>query len=88
MFSNLLLLKEQKMSSLKDKCPDFSIEDVIKFVNNYYNIDSTVQRLVSYDDQNFLVMDKKNMIGGLNEYDITNIIVEMLNKELPSLKLQ
>ncbi len=48
------------MSSLKDKCPDFSIEDVIKFVNNYYNIDSTVQRLVSYDDQNFLVMDKKN----------------------------
>ncbi len=34
-----------------------------------------------------IVMDKKNMIGGLNEYDITNIIIEKLNKELPSLKL-
>ena len=35
-----------------------------------------------------IVMDKKNMIGGLTEYDITNIIVEKLDKELPSLKLQ
>jgi len=34
-----------------------------------------------------IVMDKKNMIGGLNEYDITNIIIDKLNKELPSLKL-
>ena len=35
-----------------------------------------------------IVLDKKNMIGGLTEYDITNTIVEKLNKELPSLKLQ
>ena len=35
-----------------------------------------------------IVIDKKNMIGGLTEYDITNIIVEKLDKELPSLKLQ
>ena len=35
-----------------------------------------------------LVIDKKNMIGGLTEYDITKIIIERLNKELPSLKLQ
>jgi|TARA_B110000438_G_C15798706_1_gene644054 Skp family chaperone for outer membrane proteins len=35
-----------------------------------------------------IVIDKKHMIGGLNEYDITNIIVERLNKELPSLKLK
>ena len=34
-----------------------------------------------------LVIDKKDMIGGLTEYDITNIIIEKLNKELPSLKL-
>tara|TARA_B100000029_G_scaffold309729_1_gene302292 strand:- start:3199 stop:3723 length:525 start_codon:yes stop_codon:yes gene_type:complete len=34
-----------------------------------------------------IVIDKKNMIGGLKEYDITEIIVERLNKELPSLKL-
>ena len=35
-----------------------------------------------------IVMDKKMMIGGLTEYDITKIIVEKLDKELPSLKLQ
>jgi len=35
-----------------------------------------------------IVIDKKNMIGGLNEYDITKIIVEKLNKELPSLNLK
>ena len=35
-----------------------------------------------------IVIDKKNMIGGLTEYDITNIIVKKLDKELPSLKLQ
>ena len=35
-----------------------------------------------------IVMDKKSMIGGLSEYDITDIIIERLNKELPSLKLQ
>ena len=35
-----------------------------------------------------IVMDKKNMIGGLNEYDITKSIIEQLNKELPSLNLK
>ena len=35
-----------------------------------------------------IVMDKKIMIGGLTKYDITNIIVEKLDKELPSLKIQ
>ena len=35
-----------------------------------------------------IVIDKKSMIGGLTEYDITNIIVEKLDKELPSIKLQ
>ena len=39
-------------------------------------------------DLDVIVLDKKNMIGGLTEYDITNTIVEKLNKELPSLKLQ
>ena len=44
----------------------------------------------SYINENniSIVIDKKNMIGGLKEYDITNIIVEKLDKELPSLKLQ
>ena len=35
-----------------------------------------------------LVIDKKNMVGGRTEYDITTIIVEKLNKELPSLNLK
>ena len=35
-----------------------------------------------------LVMDKKSLIGGLTEYDITKVIVEKLDKELPSLNLK
>ncbi len=35
-----------------------------------------------------LVLYKKNMVGGLNQYDITNTIVESLNKKLPSLNLK
>ena len=35
-----------------------------------------------------LVIDKKDMLGGNPENDITQIIVEKLNKELPSLNLK
>ena len=35
-----------------------------------------------------LVVDKKNLFAGQPEYDITKIIVETLNKELPSLNLK
>ena len=35
-----------------------------------------------------LVIDKKDLIAGSNEYDITKFIVERLNKELPSLNLK
>ena len=35
-----------------------------------------------------LVIDKKNVLGGSSNYDITKIIVENLNKELPSLNLK
>ena len=35
-----------------------------------------------------LVIDKKDMLGGKPEYDITPIIIEKLNKELPSLNLK
>ena len=34
-----------------------------------------------------VVIDKINIIAGKNNVDITNIIVEKLNKELPSLKI-
>tara|TARA_Y100000590_G_scaffold458283_2_gene612673 strand:+ start:2791 stop:3315 length:525 start_codon:yes stop_codon:yes gene_type:complete len=35
-----------------------------------------------------LVIDKKNMLGGSSKYDITELIVEKLNKELPSIDLK
>ena len=35
-----------------------------------------------------LVMDKKNMLGGRPDIDITEVIIEKLNKELPSLNLK
>jgi len=35
-----------------------------------------------------LVIDKKNIIRANKNLDITNIIVEKLNKELPSLNLK
>ena len=35
-----------------------------------------------------LVFDKKDMLGGNPTYDITKIIVEKLNKELPTLNLK
>ena len=35
-----------------------------------------------------LVIDKKNMLGGDKNYDITKIIVEKLDKKLPSLNLK
>ena len=46
-------------------------------------IDSYIQ-----ENKIAIVIDKKNMIGGLTEFDITNIIVEKLNKDLPSLNLK
>jgi len=35
-----------------------------------------------------LVVNKKDVLGGNPEYDITKVIVERLNKELPSLNLK
>ena len=46
--------------------------------------------LDSYINENniSLVLYKKNVIGGSKGYDITEIIVEKLNEEFPSLNLQ
>ena len=35
-----------------------------------------------------IIMDKKDFLGGKKEYDITDIIIKKLNKELPSLSLK
>ena len=44
----------------------------------------------SYINENeiSLVIDKKSMVGGLTEYDITTLIVDKLNKEVPSINLE
>ena len=39
-------------------------------------------------NNNLLIVDKKNTLGGNPENDITKIIVEKLNKALPSLNLK
>jgi len=46
--------------------------------------------IISYIEENgiSLVIDKKNIIMGNTDLDITNIIIEKLNKELPSLSLK
>ena len=35
-----------------------------------------------------MVVDKKNVLGGQDAFDITNTIIEKLNKELPSISLK
>ena len=35
-----------------------------------------------------MVVDKKNVLGGQDAFDITNTIIEKLNKELPSIILK
>ena len=46
--------------------------------------------IISYIEENgiSLVIDKKNIIMWNTDLDITNIIIEKLNKELPSLSLK
>ena len=46
--------------------------------------------LNSYIQENniSMVVDKKNVLGGQVDLDITNTIIEKLNKELPSLNLK
>tara|TARA_Y100000590_G_scaffold28192_2_gene31648 strand:+ start:4232 stop:4756 length:525 start_codon:yes stop_codon:yes gene_type:complete len=46
--------------------------------------------LNSYIQENniSMVIDKKNVLGGQVDLDITNTIIEKLNKELPSLNLK
>jgi len=48
------------MSVVEEKCPNFPLEEIKKFVKKFYHIDGTIQRLVGYDDQNFLITDKNN----------------------------
>jgi outer membrane protein len=66
-----------KLAGLRAKSRATLLEKITPIVQKYIN-----ENAIS------IVIDKKNMIGGLKEYDITNIIVDKLNKELPSLDLK
>ncbi len=66
-----------KISTLRAKSRETLIKKITPIVDNYIKENSIA-----------IVIDKKNMIGGLNEYDITEEIIKRLNKELPSLDLK
>ena len=51
------------------------------------NIDPILQAYIKENNIS-LVIDKKYTLGGTPENDITNIIIEKLNKALPSIKLK
>jgi len=66
-----------KIATQRAKSRETLLEKILPIVDQHIN-----------ENKISIVMDKKNMIGGLTEFDITKIIVEKLNKELPSLNLQ
>ena len=66
-----------KITSLRAKSRQTLVKRIEPIVDNYIK-----------ENNISIVMDKKNMTGGLTEYDITKTIVEKLNQELPSLKLE
>ena len=70
-------LSLDKISTQRAKSRETLLSKIRPIVDSYIN-----------ENNISIVMDKKNMIGGLTEYDITNKIIEKLNKELPSLKIQ
>ncbi len=66
-----------KLATLRSEAREKLLEKLKPIVNTYIN-----------ENEISLVIDKKNMLGGQPEYDITNLIVDKLDKELPSLKLK
>ena len=66
-----------KIATLRAKSRETLLKKIEPILDTYINENSIS-----------LVIDKKNMLGGNKKYDITKIIVEKLNKELPSLKLE
>jgi len=66
-----------KISTLRAKSRETLVKKITPIVDGYIK-----------ENNISIVMDKKSMIGGLNEYDITDEIIKRLNKELPSLDLK
>ena len=66
-----------KIGQLRIKAKESLLKELTPILDNYIS-----------ENKISIVIDKKNMIGGLKEFDITTIIVEKLDKEFPSLSLQ
>ena len=89
---------QKKTDSLRKKVIDYqsqrraAFDKITKQRSDARNklIETLDPILNSYIEENNVtaVIDKKFILGGQTDFDITNIIVEKLNKELPSLNLK
>tara|TARA_Y100000590_G_scaffold2309_1_gene3004 strand:+ start:2432 stop:2956 length:525 start_codon:yes stop_codon:yes gene_type:complete len=67
----------EKIAALRTKSRETLIKKIDPILNSYIK-----------ENNISLVIDKKDVLGGQPENDITKIIIEKLNKELPSLNLK
>ena len=67
----------EKITALRAKSKEDLLNKIDPILNSYIK-----------ENDIALVLDKKDFLGGKPEYDITDIIIEKLNKELPSLNLK
>ena len=89
---------EKKIIDLRDKANKFRKERNANINNlNNQRLEATSKMITlvrpilsEFSDKNSisLIIDKKNIIIGKTDLDITNIITEKLNKALPSLSLK
>ena len=66
-----------KISSQRSKSRELLIKKINPILNNYMKENAIT-----------LVVDKKNVLGGIPDIDITTFIMKQLDKELPSLNLK
>ena len=88
---------KKKVSSLRKKNVDFqnrrrnASSNFVKKKNNARNqlLKSLNPILQKYMDQNgiMMIMNEKNVILANSKVDLTNTIIDLLNKELKSIKL-
>ena len=67
----------EKLTDQRKKAREKLLEKLEPILNNYIK-----------ENNISLVLDKKNVLGGKTNLDITNIIIEKLNKEFPTLNLE
>ena len=67
----------EKIAALRTKSRETLIKKIDPILNSYIK-----------ENNISLVIDKKDVLGGQPENDITKIIIEKLNQELPSLNLK